>query len=184
MKQIIFTLTVLLLTFVVVGGQTLDSTTHSSATIQTDSLTKVSKADPYAGTGDFSPGLAFFALIGLGFVGVYIGVGIVLTVIGLLIVFGLVSVGILSASLIVGLNKKSFAKGFKTFLVLSSSVGGLIICGVGFWLLNKVVHWWTTKTAILIGASCGLLAGIAFGFLGFIILQRLTTFFRKQLNLN
>ena len=98
--------------------------------------------------------------------------------------FGLISVGILSASILVGVNKKSLATGFKTFLVSSSTIGGLVICGLGLWLLNKITHWWTTKTAIIIGATCGLLAGFIFGLLAFYILQQLTTFLKKKLNLS
>ena len=179
-------LTFFLLTYLFASGQTIDTTKIKPATttVKSDTSTHSASNDPYAGTDDFSPGLAFFALLGLGFICLCVGVGIVITVGALLIIFGLISVGILSASILVGVNKKSLATGFKTFLVSSSTIGGLVICGLGLWLLNKITHWWTTKTAIIIGATCGLLAGFIFGLLAFYILQQLTTFLKKKLNLS
>jgi hypothetical protein len=128
--------------------------------------------------------MAFFLLIGVGAVIVFVTLGIVLTVIGLLLLFGLISIGILSASIIVGLNKKSFAKGFKTFLVSSSIIGALIICSFSFYVLNKVVHWWTTGTAASIGLIVGLISGITFGLTAFYVIQRLTTYLKAQLKLS
>lgn len=137
----------------------------------------------HEGTVDFAPGLALFALIGIGFVLACVGAGIALTVIGLLIIFGLISFGILSASVLIGINRKSFALGFKTFLVSTSTIFGLLLCGLGFWILNQILHWWTTQTALTIGAALGLLAGLAFGLIAFYVLQRLTTYLRDQLKL-
>lgn len=139
--------------------------------------------DPNEGTGDFSPGLALFALIGIGFVLACVGAGIALTVLGLLIIFGLISFGVLSASVLIGINKKSFALGFKTFLVSTSTICGFLLCGFGFWILNQFLHWWTTQTALTIGAALGLFAGLAFGLISFYVLQRLTTYLKHQLKL-
>lgn len=163
-------------------AQNVDSTTAPIATIQSDT-SYATIMDPYDGTDDFSPGLAFFALIGIGFILVCVGIGIALTVIGLLIIFGLTSFGILSASVLIGLNKKSFALGFKTFLVSTSTIGGLLLCGFGFWILNKVLHWWTSQIAITIGVVLGLLTGLTFGLITFYILKRLTTYLKDQLKL-
>src|SRR5437868_385036 len=114
MKQLLLIL--LSLNFLSVEAQTSDSIKPASITIQSDSLSNNRKMgqDQFEGTDDFSPGLLFFALIGLCLICLSIGVGTALTVIGLLVLFGLISAGILSTSIIVGLNKKSFAKGFKT----------------------------------------------------------------------
>lgn len=183
MRYLITIVFFFLLTTNLVVAQNNDSTNTSITTIQSDT-THATTTDPYEVTDDFSPGLAFFALIGIGFILVCVGAGIALTVIGLLIIFGLISFGVLSASVLIGLNKKSFALGFKTFLVSTSTIGGLLLGGFGFWILNKVLHWWTTQTALTVGAALGLLAGVTFGLITFYILQRLTTYLRDQLELN
>jgi hypothetical protein len=151
-------------------------------TTQSDT-THPTTTDLYEGTDDSAPGLALFALIGIGFVLACVGADIALTVIGLLIIFGLISFGILSASVLIGINRKSFALGFKTFLVSTSTIFGLLLCGFGFWILNQILHWWTTQTALTIGAGLGLFAGVAFGLTAFYVLQRLTTYLRDQLKL-
>jgi hypothetical protein len=158
------------------GKVIVDSVKHTSG-----STTSADLRDDIS--DDFSPGLAFFALFAIGFVLICVGVGIVFTILSLLILFGLISLGILSVSVLIGINKKSFEKGFKTFLVSFSTIGGLVFFSIGFWLLNKIMHWWVTKTAIIIGMSLGLVIGLTFGLLSFYILQRLTTFFKRQLNL-
>jgi hypothetical protein len=185
MKLTLFITTILLFTLTSLRtfAQTADSTIQITNSVQTDTITTKSNSMKYDENDDFSPGLFFFAMIGFVFILVCVGAGIVLTVLGLLIIFGLVSFGILSTSIIVGLNKKSFAKGFKTFFVLASTFVGLIFFGVGFWLLNKIAHWWTTQTAIITGATSGLFAGLAFGLLAYYVLQRLTTYFKQKLNL-
>ena len=184
LSLILTTLTLFLLTCFPTNAQTADTAIKQSAkTVQTDS-TNTNNSNTHEGTDDdFSPGLAFFALLGFGIIITLTAVGIALTIIGLLIIFGLISFGVLSASVLVGINKKSFTKGFKTFLVLYSAVCALLICSSGFWLLNKIYHWWTTFHAISIGSVVGILTGIAFGFLAFYTLQRVTTFLKKQLKL-
>jgi hypothetical protein len=182
MKYLITIITTFLLIANPAVAQTYDSTNTVTTTIQSDT-TQAITTDPYEGTDDFSPGLALLTLIGVGFIFVCVGAGIVLTVIALLIISGLISFGILSASILIGLNKKSFALGFKTFLVSTSTIGGLLLGGLGFWILNKVLHWWTIQTALTIGAAAGLLAGLTFGLITFYILQQLTTYLRDKLKL-
>jgi hypothetical protein len=185
MKQTLFIKTILLfiITSLTTFGQMADSTIYSRSFVQTDTINTKDTSMENDESGDFSPGLFFLTVIGLAFILVCVGVGIALTVMVLLILFGLVSFGILSTSIIVGLNKRSSAKGFKTFILLASTIGGLLFGGVGFWLLNKIIHWWTTKAAIINGLTTGLFAGLIFGFLAYYILQRLTTYFKRKLNL-
>ena len=183
MNQTTFTVTFLffMLTCVTIFGQTNIKKNPSTFTGQADSLITSRNTAELDPNDDFSTGLFSLAMIGFIFILVCVGAGIALTVLGLSIVFGLVSLGILSTSIIVGLNKKSLLKGFKTFIVLTSTIGGLLFCGMGFWLLNKILHWWTAQTAILTGAFCGLLAGVALGLLFNYILQRLTNYFKTKL---
>jgi hypothetical protein len=182
MRKLI-TILLFILTSLTTFGQTVDSLNQAKKSTQSETLITQTTPKEYEDSDDFSPGLLFFAVIGIAFILVFVGVGIALTVLGLLIIFAFVSFGILSTSIIVGLNKKSFAKGFKTFIVLASSIGSLLFCSAGFWLVNKITHWWTIKTAIITGASFGLLSGFAFGLLAFYILQKLTNYFKQKLNL-
>ena len=161
-------------------GDSVSSAPNSSDTKEVTS--SMATTDPYEGTDDFSPGMAFIVVIAAVFVLACVGAGIALTVIGLLLLFALISFGILSASVLVGLNKKSFALGFKTFLISSSTVGGFILFALAFWGLNEVMHWWTDGAALTLGASLGLVVGLSFGFIAFYVLRRLTTFLSKRLN--
>jgi len=133
---------------------------------------------------NFAPGLAIFALFAFIFILVCVGVGIVLTVAGLLILFGLIGTGILSASILVGLNKKSFTKGFKTFLVSTTTIGGLLFGITSFWILNKATHWWTFKTTLFAGSIIGLLTGLVLGLVTFFLIQKLTSYLKLKLKTN
>jgi hypothetical protein len=184
--KLIFYIVTILLFLIAAGsafGQDSDSSIQIKSSVQTDTITEKSNLTEYDESGDFSPGLFFFAMIGLGFILISTVTGIALTVLGLVIIFGLVSFGILSTSIIVGLNKKSFATGFKTLVVLTSTFGGLIIFSGGFWILNKIAHWWSTQTALITGATCGILTGLTFGLTAYYILRRLTSYFTRQLKL-
>ncbi len=164
------------------GQEPVDSSKQITTSIQRDSLTKTTGVYHNNETDDLSLMQLFFVLVFIGVILLGIGVGIVVAVLALLILFGLVSFGIVSTSVIVGLNKKSFEKGFKTFIVLGSTIGGLLVGGTSFWLFNKVVHWWSIQTAILTGSIAGLLGGLGFGFIAFYVLQKLTTYLKLKLN--
>lgn len=129
---------------------------------------------------DFSSGLFFIAMLGFGFMLLGVGFGIALTFIVVLVISALVSLGVLSAAVLVGLNKKSYTAGFKTFIVLGSAVGGIFLGSAGFWVLNKITKWWTTETALLSGSLAGLIAGLLFGYTCWYVLRRLTGYFNKK----
>jgi hypothetical protein len=185
MRQIlIFIITVLsLIEASVVVGQTVDTNNSGISAMHIDTLTTINHSAEIDESDDFAPGLLFIALIGIAFILVCVGCGIALTVIALLIIAIFISLGILSTSIIVGLNKKSFTTGFKTFIVLTSSIGGILLGGISFWGFNQLVHWWTVKTAVLLGVICGFFGGLVFGILAFYILQRLTNYLKRKLNI-
>lgn len=162
-----------------VNGQSIGTSSQDTVIHQSSS-----NSDAYEETDDFSPGLLFFALIGLSLVLACIGAGIAVTVIAMLIVFGLIAFGVLSTSVAIGLYKRSFANGFKTFVVLSSSIGGMVICAVGLGVMNAVWLWWTLQTAIMAGAVIGAMSGVGFGYLAFYMLRYLGTLFMNKLGLN
>ncbi|MBP9083090.1 MAG: hypothetical protein KBH11_08435, partial [Bacteroidia bacterium] len=132
---------------------------------------------------DFSPGLFFIAMLGFGFMLLGVGFGIALTFIVVLVISGLISLGVLSAAVLVGLNKKSYTAGFKTFIILGSLVGGIFLGGAGFWVLNRIMKWWTTETALLSGSFAGLIAGLLFGYTSWYVLRRVTGYFKGKLNI-
>jgi hypothetical protein len=181
-RRLLGFITILLLTFTtsISFSQTTDSTQLS--TITTDTLSQYQTDNFHEELEDnFSPGLGLFAIFAFGFMFICIGAGIVLTIIALLILFGLIGAGILSASVLIGLYNKSFEKGFKTFIVSATTIGGLFIGATGFWFLNKIVHWFTTQIALTIGSVGGLLTGFVLGLLVFYVLQKLTAFLKDKL---
>ena len=185
MKQTAFILIaiLILLSGKRICGNAIDSTNNITSSIKNETLSTNSNADTYEETNDFSPMVFFIFVCGIAFVFACIGGGIVLTVLGLFIVFELVSFGIISTAIIVGINKQSLKKGFKTFILIASTIGGLLIGGMSFWLLNKVTHWWTTQTAILTGLTSGFIGGLGLSLIAFYILQRLTIYFKQKLDL-
>ena len=186
MKQNYYLLVFLLffLTSLTTFGQSTDNLNQISTSVHSDTLGVLNNTETFDESNDFSPGLGLFALFALGFILICVGAGVVFTILFLLVVFGLVSFGALSTSIIVGLHKKSFLKGFKTFIILTSICCGSLIGGISFWVLNKMAHWWTTQTAILSGATFGILSGLAVGLLAFYVLQRLTTYFKQKLTID
>ncbi|MNE38480.1 hypothetical protein D3C80_1323800 [compost metagenome] len=109
--------------------------------------------------------------------------GVVAVVIFLLIVFGLISIGIVSTSVLVGIYQKSFEAGFKTFVVLVSSIGGSFLCAAIFFVIGRLTNLYTIQIAVLSGAAVGLVIGCCFGFLAFWIIQKLTFYLKKRLNM-
>ncbi|WP_034058447.1 hypothetical protein [Lacinutrix jangbogonensis] len=148
----------------------------SSQHIQNTSNNLVSQDEVYE--DDFAPMLLFLVIFAL----VCIGAGIVLTALVLLIIFVLIGAGILSASILVGLNNKSFSKGFKTFLVSTSAVVGLTVGLSFFYAIHETMKIWTLSTALISGGLSGIIAGIGFGFFAFYVIQKLTSFFKVKLN--
>lgn len=114
---------------------------------------------------------------------VIIAIALACMLIGLFILLGLVTAGVVSASVFTGLYKKSFATGFKVFLLLSCSVGGAITFAVLFALTTTVLNWHDLSTAALFGAAFGFISGMFFGFLAFYVLQRIVIYFKARLNL-
>ncbi len=173
---------------VVLMALTLSSNTQpiDSSNISTNSAHSLNDAQTEEYEDDvesgYDPGLGLFALFGIGFIFICVGAGVVLTIIGLLIIFGLIGAGILSASVLVALYKKSIAKGFKLFLISTTTFCGLFIGAIGFYLFNKIVHWFTTQTALIIGTISGLLTGALLGFLTFFVFKNLTALLKSKLH--
>lgn len=127
---------------------------------------------------DFSPMLFFLLVFAL----VCIGIGITLTILLLLILFALIGTGILSASILIGLHKKSFTKGFKTFLVSAFTIGGFLVGLIVFWGIHHFNELWTFTISLVSGGLTGAISGFLLGYFIFYVIQKLTTFFKSKLN--
>ena len=119
-------------------GQSTDTTQLANGNVKTDTLTASNNQQLSAEDNDFSPMLAAFALFGFALILFSIGAGFAFAIIVLLAVIALISLGTLSASIIVGVHKKSLTKAFKTFVILSSTIGGTLSCMSFFRLINLV----------------------------------------------
>ena len=182
MRLALLLLTLFLSTHTLLFAQEADSTQPKAVVaFQTDSVTGHTTPVLYGEADDFP--LAWIILIFYPIVSVVIiALALVCMLIGFFILLGLVTAGVVSASVITGLYKKSFAKGFKVFLVLSCAFGGAFTFAVLSGLTGVVLNWHDLSTAVLLGTGFGLLSGILFGFLAFYVLQRIVIYFKARLN--
>jgi hypothetical protein len=180
MKIILYLLTFVFLTHNLTLGQTIDSMPSIENEQTISNLT--TETDDFEDVDDFAPGLFLFAVLGFAFILISAGAGIVLTILALLILFALIGAGIFSASILVGLNKKSFTKGFKTFLVSTTTIGGLFVGLAGAWIFNNSTHGSTLQASLIAGSIIGLLAGLSFGLFAFYAIQKLTTYLKTKFN--
>ena len=135
-------------------------------------------------TNDFSPILFFFLLLGIGIVVIFISVGFVFVTFTFVAVVAVISLGTIATSILVGLHKKSLTKAFRTFVILSCSLGGLIIGMAGFWIVNEIFHRWTIQVSVIAGAFCGLASGFGLGYFALFVLKRLVNFLKQHFNID
>jgi hypothetical protein len=132
----------------------------------------------------YMAGLATMTMVFMIVFFVLVIVGLILDCILLAIFSGLVMTGILSMSLVVGLYKKSFQKGFKIFIVLTSMFLSSIATTVVFVSLNKIMHWFIVEVAIVWGLVLGSLSGLVIGLIFFRLLKlavdKLTTWLKDK----
>ena len=170
-----------LFTSTAINAQSADSSRHVISVPAPVLIEQAKDELQYIHDDDFSPGMGILAFVAFLIVLACVGVGIAFTIIGLFILFGLISIGVLSTSIMLGIHQKSFAKGFKMFLVSMSAIVGVFIFSFLFWALNVVTHWFAGYIAISIGATMGLLIGLLFGWLVFFVLQKFSTYLKQLL---
>ncbi len=127
--------------------------------------------------------LFLFAILILGIIFICISllIALIIAILCLFAIFGFILVGALSTSVILGINKKSFTTGFKTFVTVFSTFAFGII-GIGsFWFLNKLLHWWSETKAITIGLTIGLISGLITGLTMAFIIKKLSTYLKSKL---
>jgi|GEM_PF-3239982 len=154
------------------SGQNIDTSGQGTETIATESLSTKKAVDEYDDTF-FEAGFATMIMIFMLAFLLLVIVGVAIAIVIILIILGLALTGIFSTSLIVGLYKRSFSQGFKTFSVLAFAFAGLFLYSIAFPTFNRVVHWTTLETALLTGAILGLLT--------FSILKRLAKYFMGRI---
>ncbi|MFK7001014.1 hypothetical protein V3470_07595 [Flavobacterium oreochromis] len=127
--------------------------------------------------------LFLFAILAIGIVvSIFIIIiGIVLVLLILFAISALITMGALSTSLIIGLNKKSFTKGFKTFAMLICTLFSTVFGTLGFYIFNRIVHWYSNSTAIISGLVTGLVSGILFGLLATFTIQKISNYLKNKL---
>jgi predicted lipid-binding transport protein (Tim44 family) len=164
-------------------GQSHDTLATAASPVSTTLASPESTTYATQPDNDFAPGLLGVAVAGVTLILGIIGAGIALTFLGVLLVAGLVSFGLLSASVLFGLHRRSFAKGFRIFVVSVCTVGGSAVGGVGLFFVSSFMHWWTPKTSLISGSVGGLLAGFLLGLFVCYFLQRLTRYVQTRLDL-
>ena len=148
-------------------------------TIQPDTSTHEAQDEHLNDDNDFS--LVLF-LLPLAMISALAAV--ILPMIAVLILLGFISWGIVSTSLLVGLWKRSFTKGFKVFILLFSCLGGLLTGGFTFGAFNLILHWTKTSIVILCGSAAGAVCGLIFGYVFFYIIRKLIALLMKRLDMN
>lgn len=119
--------------------------------------------------------MVVFLLIGLIIACILIGVGVVIGLAALFILFVLVSLGVISTSVYVGLYQRSFQKGFKVLILLTTTLSAMAVGMTGLVVVNHIQHWFSPITALGIGAVSGVAAGILLGLLIHAVIRKVSS---------
>lgn len=88
-------------------------------------------------------------------------IGAMLAALFLSFVFSLMALGVLSTSIAIGLYKKSFSTGFKSFIMIIFGISCSAIGGIGLLLVNHFFDLHVSSaTSVLIGISSGSVGGL------------------------
>lgn len=121
-----------------------------------------------------------FGILLLGLI--FIGICILIVILSLLIIFGFIALGALSTSVLVSIHKKSITAGFRSFVLLFSTIATTVLGTITFWFLNKMVHWWSQSTALLVGALIGFVSGLIIGLLAAYLIKIGAAFLKSKFN--
>lgn len=175
-------LIVVLITAMPARAQVSDSLQRSGAAVQADS-TYANKPVSVTDVLDISAFLILFFVIPLIIITSCLVLGAVAVIAILFIFFAMVTAGFIATPVIVALYERSFTKGFRVFILLLSTAGGVAVGMITLWILNTIYQWHTAATAIGLGMLTGLVTGVSFGFVTLYIVKRLTTYFKAKLGL-
>jgi hypothetical protein len=129
----------------------------------------------------------FLLALGAAFCSAILGAAVVgsfMAALVLLCIFALVTGGILSVSVLTGLYRRSFAAGFKTFLIIVCCIGCVVAGVPGFWLINRIfsLHL-ASPSAAWIGLAAGLISGLLLALCLYGIFRAFAAYFKKRLAL-
>lgn len=111
-------------------------------------------------------------------------IGAMAAILILIFVFLLTSTGVISASFLVGFYKRSVTAGFRTFIVILSTITGVFLGAGGLWFCTKFFHLnIPVPNALWIGAAGGFIGGILMGLIIFKALQLILDYFKNKLRL-
>ena len=126
-----------------------------------------------------------FILIAVVVLCICIGIGIVFALMFLFALFALVSLGIISTSILVGVQQRSYSKGFKSFILLSATLLGAGVGGMGMIFINRFLHLNLIPLhGWLSGIAIGLVAGLILSKLILITINRLVSYFKSRIILH
>ncbi|MGZ5243666.1 MAG: hypothetical protein ACXWEY_03080 [Bacteroidia bacterium] len=124
--------------------------------------------------------MVFFSLAALFFMLFCIGAGIAVAIILALIFMAFAALGIVTASAWVGLQKRSFEKGFRVFWLLCTGCGALVSGAFAAYIINRIFRlyeWWIATGT---GALIGLVSGLVVGAVSLFVLSQLTNFLKNR----
>ncbi len=130
---------------------------------------------------EFNLFLFSLLILGLIFICLCVLVGIVITLLSLLLVFGLIAMGALSASALIGISTKSVTSGFRAFVIIFATLATTLAGGLSFWIMNKIVHWWSPSTAIVSGLAIGFVGGLLMGIVVASLIKKLSAYLKNRL---
>lgn len=165
-----------------------DTLSAGSASLSADSNTLSTgsanpSTDSYKKDEEFEIFLLLFGSIAIGIMLMCIGFGAVVAVVAFMVLAGFISLGIITTSVYIGLRKRSVSKGANAFIMICTSLFGIISGGISTWALNTVYSWTSAGPAIATGVVAGLLGGLILGLFITRILTILINFTDKKLNI-
>ncbi|MCC5918969.1 MAG: hypothetical protein JJU02_16755 [Cryomorphaceae bacterium] len=171
-------------TLVVVGAKHDETYLAQDTVLERDTILEYDVPYIYDEENDFAPGLFVFVMVGAVFFIASFVLGLILTIFCLLLLAALVFIGVFSTSILVGLARKSWWEGIKTFFVFTTSITGGVGGAVLFFTIFKILHWPNGWEYTIMGGISGALAGMAYGLAAFYLIRAMADFFRRKLNSN
>ena len=102
----------------------------------------------------------------------------------LFFLFSFMAIGVLSTSVAIGLYKRSFATGFKSFLIFLFGIGSSVVGAVGLIIARGLFHFHLSGAiTLLIGFTAGMSGGIIMGFATYKVLQSILKYLMNKWNL-
>jgi hypothetical protein len=117
------------------------------------------------------------AMIGAAIVGAFAAA------ITLFFLFALIAVGVLSTSVAIGLYRRSFSAGFKSFLMILFGIGCSFVGALGLLLADKFFDLpLSSSSSLLVGLLGGLIGGLVLAIASWNVIRWVIKLLTKKLN--